>query len=150
MKQKSTKTQPKINRKSTKNQPKNIQKSVLERSRGSLGAKTQKNPKKYEFLASLGTVLAPSWRPLGAVLALGSPSWAVLGRLGALLSPLKIDAKIDQEFDACQDRFVHQFSSIFASKMEPNYHQDGIKNRSYLGLGEKEKTTVKQMNFNEF
>ena len=150
MKQKSTKTQAKINRKSTKNQPKNIQKSLLERSRGSLGAKTQKNQKKSQLLTSFGSLLAASWRPLDAVLALGSPSWAVLGRLGALLSPLKIDVKIDQEFDACQDRFLHQFSSIFASKMQPNYHQDGMKNRSYLGLSEKEKTTVKQMNFNEF
>ena len=144
MKQKSTKTQPKINRKSTKNQPKNIQKSLLERSRGSLGAKTQKNQKKSQLLASFGTLLAASWRPLGAVLALGSPSLGVLDRLGALLSPLKNDVKIDQEIDACQERFLHQFSSIFASKMQPKYHQDGIKNRSYLGLGEKEKTNVKK------
>ena len=104
--------------------------------------KTQNEPR---FLTSFGTLLAAPWRPLDAVLALGSPSWAVLGRLGALLSPLKIDVKIDQEFDACQDRFLHQFSSIFASKMEPNYHQDEMKNRSYLGLNEKEKTIVKQM-----
>ena len=119
----------------------------MERSRGTLEAKTQKNTKKSQLLASFGTLLAASWRPLDAVLALGSPSWAVLGRLGALLSPLKIDVKIDQEFDACQDRFLRQFSSIFASKMEPNYHQDGMKNRSYLELGEKEKTIVKQMKF---
>ena len=115
-----------------------------------MGAKIEKTRSARGFLAPHGALLDPSWRPLGAVLALGSPSWAVLGRLGGLWSPLKIDVKIDQEIDACQDRFLHQFSSIFASKMEPNYHQDGIKNRSYLGLSEKEKTTVKQMNFNEF
>ena len=115
-----------------------------------MAAKIEKTRSASEILGPPGALLAPSWRPLGAVLALGSPSWAVLGRLGALLSPLKIDVKIDQEFDACQDRFLHQFSSIFASKMQPNYHQDGMKNRSYLGLSEKEKTTVKQMNFNEF
>ena len=115
-----------------------------------LAAKIEKTRSARELLGPPGALLAPSWRPLGAVLALRSPSWVVLGRLGALLSPLKIDVKIDQEIDACQDRFLHQFSSIFASKMQPNYHQDGIKNRSYLGLSEKEKTTVKQMNFNEF
>ena len=113
-----------------------------------MGVRTEKTRSAPELLAPLGALLEPSWRPLEAVLALGSPSWAVLDRLGTLLSPLKIDVKIDQEIDACQDRFLHQFSSIFASKMEPNYHQDGIKNRSYLRLGEKEKTTVKQMNFN--
>ena len=123
MKQKSTKTQPKINRKSIKNQPKIIRKSLLERSRRSLRAKTQKNPKKSEILASLGTVLDPSWRPLDAVLALGSPSWAVLGRLGALLSPLKSDVKIDQKKDAFQDRFLHQCWWILGRKMEPSWHQ---------------------------
>ena len=113
-------------------------------------AKIERTRKECVLLVPHGAILGPSWGPLGAVLALGSPSLAVLDRLGTLLSPLKIDVKIDQEIDACQDRFLHQFSSIFASKMQPNYHQDGMKNRSYLGLSEKEKTTVKQMNFNEF
>ena len=50
--------------------------------------------------------LGPSWEPLGAVLALRSPSWAVLEHLGALLSRLKIDVKIDQKIDAFEDRFL--------------------------------------------
>ena len=77
---------------------------------GALGGQDRKDAKKCELLGPHEAILGPSWGPLGAVLALGSPSWAVLGRLGALLSPLKIDVKIDQEIDACQDRFLHQFS----------------------------------------
>ena len=80
-------------------------------------AKIERTRKECELLVPHGAILGPSLGRLGAVLALGSPSLGVLDRLGALLSPLKIDVKIDQEFDACQDRFLHQFTCIFASKM---------------------------------
>ena len=82
------------------------QKSVLEGSRGALGGSWGPRSKKSTFLMPLGAILAPSWGPLGAVLALGSPSWAVLGRLGVVLGRLKIDVKIDQKIDTFQDRFL--------------------------------------------
>ena len=80
-------------------------------------AKIERTRKECELLVPHGAILRPSWGPLGAVLALGSPSLGVLGRLEAFLSPLKIDVKIDQEIDACQNRFLYKCSSIFASKM---------------------------------
>ena len=47
----------------------------------------------------LGDLLRPSWRPLGAVLAVLAAPWAVLARL-------KIDVKFDQKFDVSWDRFL--------------------------------------------
>ena len=93
---------------------------------GALGGQDRKNTKGMRtFGASwghLGAVLGASWGRLGAWIA-------VLGRLGALLSRLKIDVKIDQKNDAFQDRFSER---ILGGKMEPSWHQDGVKNRSYL------------------
>ena len=60
-----------------------------------------------------GTLKGPSWRALGAVLALGSPPWAYLGRLGVVLGHLKIDAKNDSKIDALH--FLIIFSIIFLS-----------------------------------
>ena len=58
-------------------------------------------------MRSLGAILEPASGPLGAVLA-----------LGALLSHLKIDVKINQKIDAFQDRFLERFSWILGRKME--------------------------------
>ena len=68
-------------------------------------------PKTEEDDRFFGTLLGPSWRPLGAVLA---ASWARLARLGGLLGlswprlggqigpkvDPKIDLKIEPSFDA--------------------------------------------------
>ena len=83
-----------------------------------MAAKIEKNPKKSQLLEPLGAILGPSWEPVGAVLALGSPSWAVLGRLGALLSRLKIDVKIDQQIDAFQDWFFETILIDFRRENE--------------------------------
>ena len=74
-----------------------------------MAAKIEKTRMERELLEPLGSILDPSWGPLGAVLALGSPSWAVLCRRGALLSRLEIDVKFDQKIDAFQDRFLKRF-----------------------------------------
>ena len=86
-------------KKSTKNAPKITLGGVSGGPWGLLGAKIEKRRMRSTFLRPLGAILAPSWGPLGAVLAFESPSWAVLGRLGALLGRLKIDVKIDQKID---------------------------------------------------
>ena len=89
------------------------QKSLLEGSRGALmGALGGQDRKKTICTPTLGA----SWGHLGAVLG---ASWgrlgawiAVLGGLGrswAVLGHLKIDAKIDQEFDASWDLFYEGF-----------------------------------------
>ena len=96
----------KINQKSSKNGPKISLGGVSGGPWGLLAAKIEKRRVQPRFLGPLGAILGPSWGPLGAVLALGSPSWAVLGRLGALLSRLKIDVKIDQNIDAFENRFL--------------------------------------------
>ena len=68
----------------------------------------------------LGAVLGASWGRLGAWIA-------VLGRLGALLSRLKIDVKIDQKINAFQDRFLMRFWWILEGKMEPSWLQNRFK-----------------------
>ena len=85
------------------------QKSLLEGYRKALGGSWRPRSKKDRLPTNFWGLLGPSWGPLGAVLALGSPSWAVLGHLGALLSRLKIDVKIDQKIDAFQDRYFKRF-----------------------------------------
>ena len=93
----------KINAKTIKNLPKIWQKWTknqswrgLGRPLGALGGQDRKNTNAMRtFGASwghLGAVLGASWGRLGAWIA-------VLGRLGALLSRLKIDVKIDQKID---------------------------------------------------
>ena len=96
----------KIDNRSIKNGPKISLGGVSGGPWGLLAAKIEKTRKEPQLSGPLGAILGPSWGPLGAVLALGSPSWAVLERLGALLSRLKIDVKIDQKIDAFQDRFL--------------------------------------------
>ena len=132
-----------MNQKSTKNQCKTIENrpnidqewtkvslgGVSAGPWGLLAAKIEKRRKKSELLGPLGAILGPSWGPLGAVLALGSPSWAVLGRLGALLSRLKIDVKIDHKIDAFQDWFLNRVWWIFEEKMEACWHSNRAKNR---------------------
>ena len=44
----------------------------------------------------------------------------------------KIDAKIDRKIDASWGRFLERFWWIFGAKMEPSWHQNGIKNRCQL------------------
>ena len=89
---------------------------------GPLGALGGQDRKRSRGIGFLGTILGPSWRPLGAVLALGSPSWAVLGRLGVVLGRLKIDVKIDQKINAFQDRFLMLFWWILGGKMAASWH----------------------------
>ena len=100
------KMEPTCVQKSTNNGPKISLGEVSGGPWGLLAAKIEKTKKEQGFLEALGAILGPSWGPLGAVLAVGSPSWAVLGRLGALLSRLRIDVKIDQKIDAFQDRIL--------------------------------------------
>ena len=92
---------------------------------GALGGQDRKRSRGIGFL---GTILGPSWGPLGAVLALGSPSWGVLGRLGAVLSRLKINVKIDQKIDAFQDRFWRDFGGFWEGKRSQVGTQMGSKN----------------------
>ena len=91
---------------------------------GALGGQDRKNTNAMRtFGASwghLGAVLGASWGRLGAWIA-------VLGRLGALLSRLKIDVKIDQKSDASWDRFLGGFWWIFGGKIKACWHQNRSK-----------------------
>ena len=53
------------------------------------------------------------------------PKWSQLGQ--------KIDPKIDHFLDASWNRFLVGFWWILGAKMEPSWHQNGIKNRCLLG-----------------
>ena len=89
---------------------------------GALGGQDPKNTNGARtFGASwghLGPVLGASWGRLGAWIA-------VLGRLGALLSRLEIDVKIDQKIDAFQDRFfgaiLMDFGKENGTKLAPRW-----------------------------
>ena len=116
----------KTNQRCTENPPKNQskigQKSILEGSRGVFGGTWRPIPKNEGGALFFGTLLGPSWRPLGpswrplgAVLAVLAASWAVLGRL-------KIDVKIDQNFDVSWDLFLLGFGWILGGKMEASWH----------------------------
>ena len=107
------KNQPKINAKTIENLPKIDQKSSKNQSwrglggpLGALGGQDRKNTNAVRTCGAswghLGSVLGASWGRLGAWIA-------VLGRLGAILSRLKIDVKIDQKIDAFENRFLERF-----------------------------------------
>ena len=69
-----------------------------------------------------GTVLSGSWVPTWV------PKWSQLGQ--------KIDPKIDHFLNASWNRFLRRFWWILGAKMEPSWHQNGIKHR-YLRKHEK-------------
>ena len=94
--QKSSKNQPKIDQEETENPPKNqskiCQKSILEGSRGVFGGTCRPIPKNKAGALFFGTLLGPSWRPLGLVLAVLAASWARLG----LVLPAELRPQVDQ------------------------------------------------------
>ena len=77
------------------------------------------------LLGCLGGVLGASWERFGTVLS-GSwvptwvPKWSQLEQ--------KIDPKINHFLDASWNRFLVGFWWILGAKMEPSWHQHGIKN----------------------
>ena len=87
--QKSSINQPKIDQEERENPPKNQSefgpKSILEGSWKGRRPSWRPRPTKSEGDNFFGTLLGPSWRPLGADLA---ASWGRLGGLGGLLSRL--------------------------------------------------------------
>ena len=133
-----------------KSPPKIFQKS------SKVSLKSSQNRRPGVVLGALGASwrvserLGASWGVLGASWGVLWPSWGRLGaswgRLGskkvANMAPTwvprgsqneeKIDAKIDQKFDASWNRFLGGFWWILGTKIEPSWHQDGIKNRCQL------------------
>ena len=59
--------------------------------------------------------MAPTWLP----------KWSQDGQ--------KVDPELDHFFDVSWDRCLGGIWLIFAAKMEPSWHQNGIKNRCLLG-----------------
>ena len=59
----------------------------------------------------------------------------------------KIGAKIDHFVDTFKNAILKDFGWIFGRKMEPSWGKDKVKNRSYLEMCEKRKTTVKLVKF---
>ena len=57
-----------------------------------------------------------------------APTWVPRGSQ----NEEKIDAKIDQKFDASWDRFLGGFYWILGTKIDPSWYQNGIKNRYQL------------------
>ena len=78
------------------------------------------------ILDRLGGVLEASWAGKVANMA---PTWPQVGsQVGAKMDK-KIHPKIDQKIDGSWDRFLEGFWWILGGKMEPSWHQNGIKNR---------------------
>ena len=119
----------KIDQKSTKNQPKMYQKTVSGEPWGLLAAKTKKDKKRYELLGPHGRILGPSWKSLGAVLALGSPSWAALGRLESKKNRCKNRSKKRCILDSIFGRILVDFWTQNGGMLAPK----SIKNRCQLG-----------------
>ena len=94
-----------------------------------------------------GSLLGPSWKALGAVLAL---SWGHLG----LFWPskwnqdgYKIDSKIDRKNDTSWERFWEGFWRILGRKMDPSWHENDVQDGSYLEKADKPETLIKPIEF---
>ena len=81
-----------------------------------------------EKVANMGPTWVPRWSPNGE----------------------KLDAKIDQKLGASWDWFLRGFGRILGAKMEPCWHQNWIKIRSYDENAAKPKMFIKPMEFSWF
>ena len=68
-------------------------------------------PRRRAVLTENGAYMAPTW----------ASKWSQDAQ--------KIDPQIDHVFDASWDRFVDGFWYTLGPKMEPRWHQNGIKNQ---------------------
>ena len=135
VKQKSTINRRRRDRKSIKKSIKNCQKSILEGSRGVFGGTWQPIPKIVDGNPFFGTLLRPSWRPLG-------PSWRILGDVLAVLAAswarlaLVLAAEIGPQVDQISTQksirtlmplgidFLEDFGGFYF----PKWSQDASKN----------------------
>ena len=124
---------PKIFQKSSKMDPKwrqNGQK--IDPKRHPKNDRSQEQPQGAPYPVRAGH-LGASWGRLGASwagkVANMVPTWPQVGsQVGAKMDK-KTHPKIDQKIDASWDRFLEGFWWNLGGKMEPSWHQNGIKNR---------------------
>ena len=115
--------------KSIQNRSKFDPKSVL----GRLGSQVPKNDEKMfpraNLLRPLGRQVWGSWESRCRLLV------AKLARLwdqsGAKVVN-KIDPKLDRFWNASCDRFLFGFGWIWGARIEPSWHRNRIKNRTYI------------------
>ena len=90
--------------------------------------------------ATFGASQADFWRPTCPP---NGPTW--LPKWSK--NPTKIEAKIDQFFDASWGRFLERFGWILGGKMEASWYQNGIKNRCQLRKAHFTKNLIKPIEF---